>query len=576
MADTVQALMEGMVPELEDLRKYKIFNKEEIRQIVKKRRDYEYRLKRRAAKKEDFLMYAQYEMNLEKLRRIRKKRLGIFRKKGPSEFAGVRRIHFIFDRGLRKFKSDMKMWMQAIDFAMQVESSKTLNKLFARALSLHPREPRLWKLAATWEFEHNANITAARVLFQRAIRLNPSVEELWVDYFACEVEYLLKARERFAVMATGDRSKVEDIHTLNIPQLVGESEADANEDNEAKKQLAQELANREAFLGGALLRTVFKHAIKAIPDSFKFRLRFISAVKSLDFGAEFIETIYESLLSDFGEVPECWYLYAEEMFDLEEEDHLQQMKAFYETAIERINSEEMWTMYADHLLRAVQMIDGDSEEEIAKLHSRIQVYLQVLEQACTQAPQSVKLRARLCAALVESGAGLDVALAYLRKASGDVRNNADLCHQEFSLLLSAFSLAPTSSSSSQQGITGVPMTVKQLRRELENIVDRVSVDTDPAGALSLNSRLLHWLVAHGNMGNSFNRLHDQFKTVMRRAPPRHPLLGALQVSLLQYALAWEGRAAANAFVDWCWQQPVRRCLLSLSLSLSLSFSLSLM
>eukprot|EP00163_Fabomonas_tropica_P021663 TRINITY_DN3779_c0_g1_i2.p1 TRINITY_DN3779_c0_g1~~TRINITY_DN3779_c0_g1_i2.p1 ORF type:complete len:140 (-),score=23.01 TRINITY_DN3779_c0_g1_i2:45-464(-) len=108
MADTVQALMEGMVPELEDLRKYKIFNKEEIRQIVKKRRDYEYRLKRRAAKKEDFLMYAQYEMNLEKLRRIRKKRLGIFRKKGPSEFAGVRRIHFIFDRGLRKFKSDMK------------------------------------------------------------------------------------------------------------------------------------------------------------------------------------------------------------------------------------------------------------------------------------------------------------------------------------------------------------------------------------------------------------------------------------------------------------------------------------
>lgn len=48
MADTVRYHLEEMVPELEDLEKRGYFNKGEIRQIVKKRTDFEYALKRRA------------------------------------------------------------------------------------------------------------------------------------------------------------------------------------------------------------------------------------------------------------------------------------------------------------------------------------------------------------------------------------------------------------------------------------------------------------------------------------------------------------------------------------------------
>lgn len=55
MADNVRAVMEEMIPEIEDLEKRGYFSKSEIRQIVKKRTDFEYSLKRRAAVKADYL-----------------------------------------------------------------------------------------------------------------------------------------------------------------------------------------------------------------------------------------------------------------------------------------------------------------------------------------------------------------------------------------------------------------------------------------------------------------------------------------------------------------------------------------
>ena len=55
MADTVRYLMEEMIPELDDLERRGYFTRAELKQVVKRRQDFEYALKRRAAHKEDFL-----------------------------------------------------------------------------------------------------------------------------------------------------------------------------------------------------------------------------------------------------------------------------------------------------------------------------------------------------------------------------------------------------------------------------------------------------------------------------------------------------------------------------------------
>ena len=109
MADTVQELLEDMVPELEDLARKRIFSQPEIKEIVRRRRDFEYKLKRRESQKSEYLRYVQYERTLDKLRGKRKKRLGYGKKSksSVSDFSMQKRLHFIFDRMLRKGKGDV-------------------------------------------------------------------------------------------------------------------------------------------------------------------------------------------------------------------------------------------------------------------------------------------------------------------------------------------------------------------------------------------------------------------------------------------------------------------------------------
>jgi U3 small nucleolar RNA-associated protein 6 len=54
MADSVRYIMEEMLPELEDFQKKGYFTRDEIKQIVKQRENFEYLLKRKAPVKRDF------------------------------------------------------------------------------------------------------------------------------------------------------------------------------------------------------------------------------------------------------------------------------------------------------------------------------------------------------------------------------------------------------------------------------------------------------------------------------------------------------------------------------------------
>ena len=60
-----------MVAPLRDLMDRQIFSETEIKAIVSRRRESEYLLRRRTARKADFLRYIEAEMNLEKLRNLR-------------------------------------------------------------------------------------------------------------------------------------------------------------------------------------------------------------------------------------------------------------------------------------------------------------------------------------------------------------------------------------------------------------------------------------------------------------------------------------------------------------------------
>ncbi|RHZ83287.1 hypothetical protein Glove_97g83 [Diversispora epigaea] len=174
----ITTLLEQIIPELKDLEK-----KERNKIYYKKRSNFEYALKERPTLVKDFLKYIEYEMNLEKLRKMRK--AGIKGKATISDYAITRRIYV---------------------------SSKNLVATLSYGITIqaHPDKPMFYALAATWEFETNGNIISARALMQRGLRMISTSDELWKEYFKLELSYVNKIRARRAIISLNPtKEKVE-------------------------------------------------------------------------------------------------------------------------------------------------------------------------------------------------------------------------------------------------------------------------------------------------------------------------------------------------------------------------------
>lgn len=73
-----------------------------------------------------------------------------------------------------------------------------------RALQFHPAKPKLWIFAGYHELNWNSNISAARVLMQRGIRLNMYSSELWFEYCKMELIYIIKLHIRQKILGISE------------------------------------------------------------------------------------------------------------------------------------------------------------------------------------------------------------------------------------------------------------------------------------------------------------------------------------------------------------------------------------
>lgn len=242
MAEKVRYYLEQSVPELEDLKRKGIFDKNEITMIMRRRTDFEHRIQGRGSKPRDFLKYSEFEVNVEKLRKKRYNRLTkvglINTKPSLSDWAGSRRILFIYDRATRRYPKEMSIWSQYLKFAKNNGAIKIIYKVYSRLLQLQPRNIDAWLSAAKYEFETNANAKGARVLFQRGLRLNPDAFELWLSYAQFELTYVsrLLARRRVLGLITDKQQKDEMTkEEQNLEKSVAASGEDDDFDNDTIK-----------------------------------------------------------------------------------------------------------------------------------------------------------------------------------------------------------------------------------------------------------------------------------------------------------------------------------------------------
>jgi hypothetical protein len=144
----------------------------------------------------------------------------LFKKQAKTDFVLINRIIRLWDRTTHKFKYDVNLWKQFLDFCITIESKKQFYKALSASLRFLPFAEDLWLIGVHYEIEIGLNMWKARKIFIKALRLNSTSVNLWVHMFRFEIQFLksLSQRER-AVQANS---------TLEV---IGGSEEDGEEDD---------------------------------------------------------------------------------------------------------------------------------------------------------------------------------------------------------------------------------------------------------------------------------------------------------------------------------------------------------
>ncbi|KAF3792630.1 U3 small nucleolar RNA-associated protein [Nymphaea thermarum] len=413
MGDVVQYKLERMVDELEDLEKKGLFTRQEIRHIVRKRRDFEYRLKRPSPLKQDFIAYINYETQLDALRKLRKK--AIIRasegtekkwKKSVSDTASVIKILEIYKRAVTRFKGDIGLWFRYLEFCKERRHGR-MKRALAEALRFHPNVPGLWIYAASWEFDHNLNVPAARALMQSGLRACPQSEDLWVEYLRMELTYLnkLKARKIALVKDQGVIGEVgvddqktwkDENEDLFVP-LNDEKLAPANIDGKELNS-DNELHVLQTH-GSELFRAIYNEAIEATVSSMSLHKRFLEILDAADLllHDEIKKEIMGKMHERFSREENYWDWLARMQISKDGKmdnsgnaflSQLKKAEEVYEEALSVVPSAKMFSLYA----RFWSNIIAPEEDESEKLYFNsipfdvmefVPNLLRVYERACS-------------------------------------------------------------------------------------------------------------------------------------------------------------------------------------------------
>ncbi|KAF2704269.1 hepatocellular carcinoma-associated antigen 66 [Pleomassaria siparia CBS 279.74] len=262
-SDKARFYLEQHVPELNELERKKVFSREEISSIAKKRSDFEHIINARGSHPSDYVRYIDYEKNLDALRRKRIKRLGV-----KSTGSGHRTIFQIYNRGVRKFSGDLGLWMQYIEFARAEKAYKKLNEIFTAVVRLHPTKAALWIYAARYFMDTQADITNARSYMQRGLRFCKNSEHLWVEYAKLETLYIGKIAGRRKILGLDiDRTKKVteeglDSDMITLPEVTAEDvNPSLGKEDGVDEEALQNLASAP-ILTGAIPIAIFDSAMK--------------------------------------------------------------------------------------------------------------------------------------------------------------------------------------------------------------------------------------------------------------------------------------------------------------------------
>lgn len=285
-ADKARFFLEQSVPELKELERKKIFTGDEISAVAKQRSDFEHKINARGSSPTDYAQYAEFEINVDMLRRKRIKRLGV----KATTHNGQRRIFFVFDRGTRKFPGDLRLWMQSIEYARSQKALKKVTQMLTNALRLHPTKAQLWIYAAQFALAENGDMTQARGYMQRGLRFCKNSRDMWLQNFRLEVNWIAKIHARRRILGIEkDARKEEEIKVVGgdedmmmLPKLTAQDIAPEEEDDDKVDVTALATLDSTPIMTGAMPIAIFDAAMVQFQNESDLAFSFHQETASFD------------------------------------------------------------------------------------------------------------------------------------------------------------------------------------------------------------------------------------------------------------------------------------------------------
>ncbi|VDM35067.1 unnamed protein product [Hydatigera taeniaeformis] len=165
MAEVVERNVEDGLTEIVHIRRAKLFNEAELREIIRLRRYHEYSIQKRNKRLSDYEAYIASELGILRLVIIRRQKTADCRFKDEIERSIISRLTRLHRQICYRFQSHVDVWIRFLLFNRKLGRHMTVVRLWEQILQIHGRtDPRLWAAAASFHLNEGARAQARAVL----------------------------------------------------------------------------------------------------------------------------------------------------------------------------------------------------------------------------------------------------------------------------------------------------------------------------------------------------------------------------------------------------------------------------
>ena len=120
-----------------------------------------------------------------------------------------RRVMYLYDRAVRKFRDNIALWKEYMEYLVRNKNFNKLNRVVAKGVQLHPTVLDFWLVGVYTELDMKGNLFSGRKLMLQAVRNNPESPQFYVEYFRFEVKFYEKIKTRIMILNGETDKKIE-------------------------------------------------------------------------------------------------------------------------------------------------------------------------------------------------------------------------------------------------------------------------------------------------------------------------------------------------------------------------------